>query len=157
MAYIIDGERYTKAEVLEIIEDEYNPFTLACDYFDSSEPAIKVAETPGVGQGEVIRGLVAIGRISEDDVVRQFYTSLFRRLGKGETVDLYGTSVSYVPDRSGSNTVRPKSKVKSGVNTRYAAKGSSQRKPGKKPSSRSTSANRRTTPAKRNPSTKRRC
>lgn len=133
MSYIIDGMRYTKAEVQEIIKDEYNPFLLACDYFDSIEPAVKVAETSGVGQGDIIRGLVAIGRIREEDVVRQFYTSLFRRLGKGETVDLYGMTVSYVPDRTGSKSARPK------------------------PKARSASTKPRKAPAKRNPTARRRC
>ena len=101
MAYIIDGEKYTDAEAKRYIKDNYSPY-LAIEFYDLNYGPFDVGYAT-FDVNDIIRGLVAIGRIDEHKMLDDFVNELLRIVRNG-TLDSYdlpydieGMGISYLP------------------------------------------------------------
>ena len=106
MGYIIFGDRYSAAEAKQFFEDNYTPY-LAIEFYDLNNRPVNVGYST-FDVNDVIRGLIAIGRIDERKMFDDFVNELLRIVRDGRLnsynlpYDIEGMDVSYLPTRSAS-------------------------------------------------------
>ena len=106
MAYVIDGERYTDAEARAFIKDNFSPY-LAIEFYDLNYGPMDVGYST-FDVNDIIRGLIAIGRIDERKMFDDFVNELLRIVRDGRLdsyelpYDIEGMDISYLPTRSAS-------------------------------------------------------
>ena len=122
MAYVIDGERYTDAEARAFIKDNFSPY-LAIEFYDLNYGPMDIGYAT-FDVNDIIRGLIAIGRIDERKMFDDFVNELLRIVRDGRLdsyelpYDIEGMDISYLPTRSASpgssrsNSSRQSSKPK---------------------------------------------
>ena len=122
MAYVIDGERYTDAEARAFIKDNFSPY-LAIEFYDLNHGPFDVGYAT-FDVNDIIRGLIAIGRIDERRMFDDFVNELLRIVRDGRLdsyelpYDIEGMDISYLPTRSASppsgreRTAKPGSMVR---------------------------------------------
>ena len=154
MGYIIFGDRYSAAEAKQFFEDNYTPY-LAIEFYDLNNRPVNVGYST-FDVNDVIRGLIAIGRIDEHKMFSDFVNDLLRIARNGQLglyelpYDIEDIGLDYVSDGniSGTKPISGKSSGKPGTSrcikrkttgkkTSTASKpkskqGSSQRKPAKR-------------------------
>ena len=106
MTYVIDGERYTDAEARAFIKDNFSPY-LAIEFYDLNNGPMDVGYAT-FDVNDIIRGLIAIGRIDERRMFDDFVNELLRIVRDGRLdsyelpYDIEGMDISYLPTRSAS-------------------------------------------------------
>lgn len=104
MAYVIDGERYTDAEARAFIKDNFSPY-LAIEFYDLNHGPFDVGYAT-FDVNDIIRGLIAIGRIDERKMFDDFVNELLRIVRDGRLnsyelpYDIEGMDISYIPTKS---------------------------------------------------------
>ena len=104
MAYVIDGERYTDAEARAFIKDNFSPY-LAIEFYDLNYGPMDVGYAT-FDVNDIIRGLIAIGRIDERKMFDDFVNELLRIVRDGRLdsyelpYDIEGMDISYIPTKS---------------------------------------------------------
>lgn len=145
MAFIVDGASYTYSEFIEYLESEFNLEYLAYEFASINNPRIPVNGFRLDG-GDVLRGAVAVGAVTRDQVVRDFLNIYLRIVRNGGTdmdlpYDLDGLDVRYVPD-VGSASLRSAMGSAHGRTGTAVQKGTQKTKPkapAKKPAAKSAS------------------
>lgn len=122
MAYVIDGERYTDTEARAFIKDNFSPY-LAIEFYDLNYGPMDVGYAT-FDVNDIIRGLIAIGRIDERRMFDDFVNELLKIVRDGRLdsydlpYDIEGMDISYLPTKSASpgsgRTKSYSSKPKSG-------------------------------------------
>ena len=104
MAYVIDGERYTDAEARAFIKDNFSPY-LAIEFYDLNYGPFDVGYAT-FDVNDIIRGLIAIGRIDERKMFDDFVNELLRIVRDGRLdsyelpYDIEGMDIRYIPTKS---------------------------------------------------------
>ena len=104
MTYIIDGERYTDAEARAFIKDDFSPY-LAIEFYDLNYGPMDVGYAT-FDVNDIIRGLIAIGRIDERKMFDDFVNELLRIVRDGRLdsyelpYDIERMDISYIPTKS---------------------------------------------------------
>lgn len=104
MAYVIDGDRYTDAESRAFIKDNFSPY-LAIEFYDLNYGPMDVGYAT-FDVNDIIRGLIAIGRIDERKMFDDFVNELLRIVRDGRLdsyelpYDIEGMDIRYIPTKS---------------------------------------------------------